>query len=104
MPYPCATPRIREVGLMAAARGNAIAEDALGGLYYNGQGVPQDYTEAYKWFLIAKATMPATARRYAVTSVRVKLLAGMMTAAQIAQAQQEATAWYAAHQRAGQSP
>src|SRR5438270_12416857 len=34
----------------AAERGHAKAQFALGYLYYNGQGVPQDYPEAAQWY------------------------------------------------------
>lgn len=56
-----------------------------------------------KWALIAKATMSATNRYYATLSNNVKQLADMMTPAQIAQAQQEASAWYAAHAKGDRS-
>ena len=54
------------VGLWAAARilspddlreradqGDASAQNNLGGAYYAGQGVTQDYVEAHKWFRLA---------------------------------------------------
>jgi TPR repeat protein len=34
----------------AADQGNAFAQYQLGSMYANGQGVPQDYTEAVKWW------------------------------------------------------
>lgn len=34
----------------AAAMGIAVAQDYLGDCYYDGRGVPQDYSEAVKWF------------------------------------------------------
>jgi TPR repeat protein len=34
----------------AAEQGNSVAQDALGDLYYNGQGVPQDYAQAALWY------------------------------------------------------
>jgi len=34
----------------AAAQGNVIAQNTLGFLYLNGQGVVSDYKEAVKWF------------------------------------------------------
>ena len=37
----------------AAESGNALAQTNLGLMYYNGQGVPQDYAEAMKWFRLA---------------------------------------------------
>ena len=36
-----------------AERGDATAQCLLGEDYYEGQGVPQDYTEAAKWFRLA---------------------------------------------------
>jgi len=34
----------------AAEKGLAYSQYVLGGIYYNGEGVPQDYAEAVKWF------------------------------------------------------
>ncbi|MBF0141426.1 MAG: sel1 repeat family protein [Magnetococcales bacterium] len=39
----------------AADQGDAAAQSKLGGLYYLGQGVPQDYKKAAKWLHIAAA-------------------------------------------------
>ena len=36
-----------------ANRGNARAQNNLGHMYYNGEGVPQDDVEAVKWFRLA---------------------------------------------------
>ena len=33
-----------------AEQGDAVAQHNLGVLYRNGQGVPQDYAEALKWY------------------------------------------------------
>jgi TPR repeat protein len=38
-----------------AAQGEAEAQNNLGLRYYKGQGVPQDYAEALKWFRLAAA-------------------------------------------------
>src|SRR5712692_8709765 len=38
-----------------AAQGDAEAQFSLGIMYANGQGVPQDYAEALKWFRLAAA-------------------------------------------------
>ena len=32
-----------------AQKGDASAQSDLGGMYYNGLGVPQDYAQAAKW-------------------------------------------------------
>ena len=39
----------------AAAQGNAIAQKNIGNLYYNGDGVAQDYEETMKWYRKAAA-------------------------------------------------
>ena len=45
-----------------AAAGNAAAQDSLGTMYDNGTGVPQDNTEAVKWFRLAAAQGYASAQ------------------------------------------
>ena len=37
----------------AAKQGDAVAQFALGHMYYNGKGVPQDYVLAHKWSNLA---------------------------------------------------
>ena len=36
-----------------AKQGNASAQFLLGYMYYNGYGVPQDYSTAHKWYSLA---------------------------------------------------
>ena len=36
-----------------AEQGDASAQNTLGIMYYNGDGVPQDYQEAMKWYRLA---------------------------------------------------
>lgn len=36
-----------------AEAGDAIAQLTLGVMYHNGEGVPEDDTEAVKWYLLA---------------------------------------------------
>ena len=45
-----------------AESGNPQAQRELGVCYYKGDGVPQDYTEAVKWFLKAAEQGDATAQ------------------------------------------
>ena len=45
-----------------AARGNANAQGFLGLMYGNGQGVPQDYKEAARWYGLAAAQGDANAQ------------------------------------------
>ena len=44
------------------SRGDAIAQGNLGFMYYSGQGVPQDYGEAAKWYRLAAEQGNATAQ------------------------------------------
>ncbi len=48
--------------LPLAAQGDIDAQFALGFLYNTGQGVPQDYAQAHKWYLKAAAQGHATAQ------------------------------------------
>jgi len=45
-----------------AAKGYALAQFNLGWMYYNGNGVIQDYTEAMKWYKLAAAQGDADAQ------------------------------------------
>jgi TPR repeat protein len=45
-----------------AAQGDASAQLQLGGMYFTGQGVPQDYPEALKWYRLAAAQGEASAQ------------------------------------------
>ena len=73
----------------AADRGAPDALFELGLCYANGQGVPQDFVEAHKWFNIAaiRGSQPARERRAE--------LALDMTPEQIAEAQRQAREWIA---------
>lgn len=44
--YPVALKKLKPL----AAKGNAVAQNALGFMYANGQGVPQDYKKAMEWY------------------------------------------------------
>ena len=43
-------------------QGDAVAQNNLGAVYYNGQGVPQDYVQARQWFEKAVAQGDANAQ------------------------------------------
>ncbi len=45
-----------------AEQGDASAQVNLGSMYYNGQGVPQDYKEALRWYLASADQGNATAQ------------------------------------------
>jgi TPR repeat protein len=80
--------------LNAAERGDAIAQFELGLMYARGEGMRSNYVEAYKWFILARASFPeqdVESRDKAVTNRNA--LIGVMTAAQIAEAQKRAREW-----------
>ena len=45
-----------------AAQGDAAAQNILGAMYHDGQGVPQNYAEAFKWYRRAAAQGDAAAQ------------------------------------------
>lgn len=47
-----------------AKNGNAQARYQLGGMYQNGDGLPQNYTEALKWYLLAAQQGHSLAQAY----------------------------------------
>lgn len=77
----------------AAERGNASALYNLAVAYYNGDGVREDYVEAYKWVELA-AARASEERRPKYTALHTTL-AGKMTPAQVADAQERIWTWRA---------
>ena len=73
--------------LQAALQGDAIAQYNLGAMMESGRGVAQDHVEALKWLNIAEVngSNPAIESR--------RLVEGLMTPAQIAEAQKRASEW-----------
>ena len=47
---------------MAAEQGNAKAQYNLSFMYYNGEGIPKDYVQAYAWSSVAAAQGHETAK------------------------------------------
>ena len=72
----------------AAEQGHAEAQRVLGRMYAEGDGVPEDYVEAYMWFNIAAAH----GNEYTAKSFIDKLLA-KMSQEQIAEAQAMTRKW-----------
>jgi TPR repeat protein len=84
---------------LAAKQGDAWAQISLGNMYSKGQGVPQNDPEAYKWTALAKAASKPGSQAYISASRSMRILEARMTPAQIAQGQQEASAWWVAATR-----
>ena len=75
----------------AAEQGLPDAQFYLGLMYGKGQGVPQDYTQAHLWFnLAASRTTGEDQQKHAKAR---DVIADMMTAAQVAEAQKLAREW-----------
>ncbi len=75
----------------AAAQGYAPAQVALGLMYALGGGITQDYVEAHLWINLA-ASHASGSRQKRYTDLR-EAFAGVMTPAQIAEAQRRAEDW-----------
>jgi hypothetical protein len=56
-------------------------------MYAKGQGVPQDYMQAHKWFNLAAVSGSENALK------NREIVAGLMTPGQIAEAQKLASEW-----------
>jgi hypothetical protein len=67
----------------------------LGEMYREGQGVPQDYVQAHKWYNLAAANYTSASQtKYRDDAVKNRdALARKMTPAQIAEAQRLAREW-----------
>ena len=76
---------------LAAEQGKASAQYNLGVMYAKGQGMLQDYTKAHMWFNLGASQGHKLAQK------NRDILAGIMTPAQIADAQKMARDWLAAH-------
>ena len=70
-----------------AEKGDAAAQFNLGVSYANGQGVPKDEAEAYKWYLLAGAQGDILAR------LKIPFIEGNITPAQRAEGQRLAREW-----------
>ena len=70
-----------------AQKGDAEALNNLGVMYANGQGVPQDYTQAHKWYNLAAAQGEVNGAK------NRDLVAKLMTPQQIERAQELARNW-----------
>ena len=68
----------------------------LGSLYNDGQGVPQDYAEAYFWYDLAAAGKPHASTMGQAAKIRDEI-ASHLTPADLARAQQRARKWFEAH-------
>ena len=79
---------------MAADKGVASAQNNLGVMYAGGQGVLQDYVQAYMWFTLAASSFTALEAEERSKVVKNRdAVAADMTQEQIAEAQKLAREW-----------
>ena len=78
-----ATPELEEL----AEWGDAKAQFTLGVIYENGEGFPQDYIEAHKWYSFSEANGSKSGRKFR------KIIEKLMTPEQITEAQKLAREW-----------
>ncbi len=76
----------------AAEQGDAYARNNLGGIYYDGRGVPQDYVQAHMWLNLAASRFPPGEGRYLAVKYR-DIVAEKMSPAQISEARKLAREW-----------
>jgi TPR repeat protein len=78
----------------AADQGHPSAQYNLGLLYAQGEGAAPDNVSAHMWFNLAAARFPASDTRNRDAAVRNRdVVAGRMTAEQVAEAQRRAREW-----------
>ena len=77
---------------MDAVQGCAEAQNVLGFMSGEGQGVPQDYVQTHMWYNLAASKHPLGEVRNKAVKTR-DILAEKMTPAQIAEAQKLAREW-----------
>ena len=80
----------------AAEQGDVGAQGTLGTLYSMGQGVEQNYVEAYYWLDLAAAVKGPKQELYAANR---QMIGTHITADELAEIQDREAAWKAAHPR-----
>ena len=81
----------------AADQGDAAAQQNLGVMYANGDGVPQDFVAAHMWLSVAAAQTTDAAHATALEGREV--VARQLPADQLAEAERRARAWRPAPER-----
>ena len=81
----------------AAEAGEPQKQYELSLYYQQGVATPQNYTLAAKWMILAKADTSGSNTINRVASISLTQIEGRMTSEQIADAQSQASAWFASH-------
>lgn len=86
----------------AAEQGDADSQFYLGNMFGSGLGVQRDDVQAYEWWMLAKADSASSDDTYGRSVFKMKMAASRLTSDQMMRAQQEASAWLAAHRASPQ--
>jgi len=84
----------------AADQGDLTAQGTLGVLYSFGQGVPQNYVEAYFWLDLAASVSGPNQEKYAANR---QMVGEHLTTDQVSDVEDRVAAWKAAHPRLGET-
>lgn len=85
---------------LSARQGDVLAQMVLARDYMQGNSVvPIDSVKAYKWYAVIKAEVRFGSSAYKLADAMMPALAATMNTARIAQAQQEASAWWTVHKK-----
>jgi len=80
--------------IRSAEQGDTTAQYNLAVMYDNGQGVPQDYVQAHKWYNLAAAHFATWEADIGANAAKNRdRLTAIMTSTQIAEAQKMAREW-----------
>lgn len=83
----------------AANNNNNISAIKLAYMYLQGKGIPQNYTDACKWLIIAQSELTSNTRRFSIVHKALKNISKQLTNYQISKAQEQASTWYAEHNK-----
>jgi hypothetical protein len=81
----------------SAGRGDATSQYLIGTMYTEGNGIPQDYTEAYFWLDIAASSNDDSKSRERLTTAR-DAAAAHLTPDVLLETQKRARKWFENHQ------
>ena len=82
----------------AADQGDVTAQGTMGVLYLFGQGVPQNYVEAYFWLDLAASVAGPDQQKYAANR---QMVGQHLTTDDVSAVEDRVEAWKSAHPRAG---
>lgn len=83
----------------SANNNNNKAAIQLAYLYLQGKGIPQNYTEGCKWLIIAQSELTSNTEMFSIVHKVLNNTYKQLTHDQISKAQEQASTWYAEHNK-----